>query len=107
MMLKESDVFIKEFMPAFKARSAKLMYEKYKLKQKEIAKLLDITQPAVNKYLNNRYSEIVKKREEGIEEENVIKFIESTLNNDDFNAQRYVCKECVKTRKTPCQLMIK
>ncbi|MGC8648792.1 MAG: hypothetical protein ACP5UN_01050 [Candidatus Micrarchaeia archaeon] len=107
MMLKESDVFIKEFMPAFKARCAKIMHKKYKMKQKDIAKILEITQPAVNKYLNEKYSIVVKNREKYIDDKNIIGFIENIFKNDDISAQKYVCAECTKTRKTECPLMIK
>jgi predicted transcriptional regulator len=106
-MFKESDIFVKEFMPAFKARCAKIMYKKYNLKQKDIAKFLEITQPAVNKYLNEKYSNVVKIREKNIDDKNIVNFIENILKNDDIGAQKYVCIECSKTRKTECPLMIK
>ena len=55
-MVSEGDKFIKAAIPAIRIAVAELLSTKYKMSQNEIAGGLGVTQAAVNKYLNRRYS---------------------------------------------------
>ncbi|MCL5433557.1 MAG: hypothetical protein M1538_01080 [Candidatus Marsarchaeota archaeon] len=101
------DDIIKEFIPAFKASCAKILYKDYKMNQKDIASILNITQPAIHKYLKNKYSSKIRNIENHIEKDNVINFIENTLKKNQYEAQRYVCKECSRIIHIECVLKIK
>ncbi len=43
--------FVNKYMPSVKANIAYILYNEYGLKQIEISKILDITQPAVSQYI--------------------------------------------------------
>lgn len=53
-MRYESEVLTEELLPAIRSIMASRLDEEFGLNQYEIAELLDITQPAVSQYLNNK-----------------------------------------------------
>lgn len=53
-MRYESEVLTEELLPAIRSVMASRLDKEFGLNQYEIAELLDITQPAVSKYLNNK-----------------------------------------------------
>lgn len=59
-MVSECDRFIKTAIPAIRIAVAELLKAKYKMGQAEIAKKMGVTQAAVNKYLNGKYSDRIK-----------------------------------------------
>jgi predicted transcriptional regulator len=50
----ESEVVSENLLPAVRSILARKLSEEYGLNQEEIASLLDITQPAVSQYLNEK-----------------------------------------------------
>jgi predicted transcriptional regulator len=62
-MLIPCEVAVKYFIPATRASIAKILVNKYNFSQPEIALKLGITQAAVSKYLNGKYSNKIKKLE--------------------------------------------
>ena len=50
----ESEVVSEDLLPAVRSVIARKLSEDYGLNQGEIADLLDVTQPAVSQYLNNK-----------------------------------------------------
>lgn len=56
-MIIPCEFFFKVYLPSIKIKIAKLLYYKNDIKEKEIAKLMGITQAAVSKYLGNKFSE--------------------------------------------------
>ncbi|MBI4176578.1 MAG: helix-turn-helix domain-containing protein [Candidatus Aenigmarchaeota archaeon] len=61
------EVMVLEYMPVLRAMMAKRMMEKYGLTQKETAKLLGISQPAVSQYkkqIRGRKAEILSSNPE-------------------------------------------
>jgi predicted transcriptional regulator len=62
-MLIPCEVAIKYFIPATRASIAKILANKYNFSQLEIALKLGITQAAVSKYLNGKYSNEIKRLE--------------------------------------------
>lgn len=59
----ESEVVSENLLPSIRSIMARRMSEEYGLNQREIAELLDLTQPAVSQYLNKKRAdqEIVDK----------------------------------------------
>ncbi len=55
-MVFESDRIVKMSIPAVRIAVARILSKEYSMSQESIAKKLDITQAAVNKYLKKRYS---------------------------------------------------
>lgn len=98
---------VKEFLPALRASSARLMHEKYKLNQERIASLLETTQAAVSKYLSGNYSDEVKDFEKSLDRDQVAKFVKAAMDGKRYEAQRSVCKMCSKNLSFRCSLMIK
>jgi len=50
----ESEVIAKDFLPAVRSLLANELADEYGLYQEEIAEIMEITQPAVSQYLNNK-----------------------------------------------------
>ena len=50
----ESEVITEELLPAVRSVMASQLQEEYGLNQYEIAEVLNVTQPAVSQYLNNK-----------------------------------------------------
>jgi len=50
----ESEVVTEELLPAVRSIMASKLQDEYGLNQYEIAEVLDVTQPAVSQYLNNK-----------------------------------------------------
>ena len=67
-MVFERDNTIKMTIPAVRIAVARILKSKYKMGQEEIAKRMGITQAAVNKYLNGKYSDKTGKIISGIKE---------------------------------------
>ncbi len=106
-MKTEYESMVKEFLPALRARAAKLMAQRYGISQTEIARLLGTTQAAVSKYLSNSYSNKVKEIEAQLGQKEVKGFVSSVVNGEGYEAQRSVCKMCARNLTHRCSLMIK
>ena len=53
-MKLESEIITEELLPAVRSVMASKLQQEYGLNQYEIAEVLDVTQPAVSQYLNNK-----------------------------------------------------
>ncbi len=78
-MVSECDSVIRQAIPAVRIAVAKLLKAKYKMGQAEIANRMGITQAAVNKYLNGRYSDKIKRIATGIKAEGFDKKIAAMI----------------------------
>jgi len=105
-MMTEYESMVKEFLPALRAKSAKLLSRRG-LSQQRIAGMLNTTQAAVSKYLSGKYSEAVKKEEKRLNGMEVESFVESMEKKDRYKAQRHVCRMCSRNLSFRCGLMIK
>jgi predicted transcriptional regulator len=104
--MSEYEHMVKEFMPALRAKSAKLM-DNRGLSQKEIAHALNMTQAAISKYLSGKYSHEVKIVEKTLDSHEVGGFVERLGEHDAYGAQRHVCRMCARNLSFRCRLMIK
>lgn len=101
------EIALGEFMPAFRAKVAKLMVSQYGISQQRTAEMLEVTQASISKYVNDRYSELVKGAEAGINDGMAYAFIEEVLGSHGRDAQRHMCKACQKYHKFDCTIMVK
>ncbi len=100
------DYVAAKFLPVLKARTAVLLFNKYKLTQQSIAKMLGVSQAEISKYLN-RQDFIPKSAIADIDDDDIEEFTKSMVINDEYNAQRIVCRICPKGVSNSCNIMIK
>lgn len=98
---------IKEFLPALKARSAKIMATQYSMNQLKIADLLGVTQAAVSKYISGRYSPVVRRMEDSLGQKEVDAFVRNVLDGEHYEAQKGICRMCARRLTHKCSIMIK
>ncbi|MCL5117564.1 MAG: hypothetical protein M1124_01920 [Candidatus Marsarchaeota archaeon] len=85
---------IEELLPAVRAGATKVMTNKYRLKQEEVAMLLGLTQAAVSKYINDKYSEKIKNIERGFDKKILDKLVRYMVMGDAGKARKTICKIC-------------
>lgn len=107
LMQTNYEIALNEFMPAFRAAAARLMVNKYGLRQQRAAELLEITQASISKYINEKYSQTVKIAEKDISEELVDAFVKRILSDKERGAQGVMCKACQEYHKFGCAIMVK
>ena len=95
------------FLPAFRFRAAGIMAREYRINQQSSANLLGVTQASINKYLNGRVSERVKKIGLHIDPDSVRAFIKEAESGKTRDAKREICKMCQSYRSFNCSLIIK
>ena len=101
------EIALGEFMPAFRAKVAKLMVNKYGISQQKTAGLLEITQASISKYVNDHYSKIVEGIQAEINDDAADAFIKEVVVNHERAAQRHMCKACQRYHKFDCVIMVK
>lgn len=105
--MTEYEHMIKEFMPSLRASAVRIMYKDKKLKQEEIAKFLGITQAAVSKYINGRYSRTIKSFEKRLNKKEVLAFVNRIVDKKSIETERAVCKMCARNLSFDCDIMVK
>ncbi len=85
---------IESILPAIRASATKIMAKNYNLTQQKIALLLSLTQAAVSKYINNKYSAKIKKIETAFNKKTINTFVEYKINGQNKKAKQIICKLC-------------
>jgi predicted transcriptional regulator len=87
---------------------------KYGLCEKEIAKILSVTQAAISKYRSNKYSDNVKHLETSIGKDIVERYAAKILENihrdtgiAESYANAYICTVCKKMNDFGCSIASK
>ncbi len=105
-MMTEYESILKGFLPVLRSRIAAELNVNYGLRQTEIAKLLEITQAEVSKYLNGE-----QPKNDGftilLSNARVKKIAKLILEHNDYEAQRIACRLCPKGSVSNCAIMIK
>lgn len=105
MYMIPCEITIKYFIPAIRAKIAKILANEYNLKQTKIALKLGVTQAAVSKYLSGKYSEEIKR----LEKEKVIKKISfelaSKLAKDKNISYGEFCRYCKAIGRVKCEVI--
>jgi len=97
------ETVIKEFLPAFRQKTARIMVNEYGIRQQQAAIFLGTTQAAISKYLSSsasKYSNIK------IEQKSLRQFVLSIKSGDDKGAQKVMCAMCQANRKFDCAFMV-
>ena len=101
------EIALGEFMPAFRAKAARLMVSKYGISQQRSAELLELTQAAISKYVSGKYSQRVRSAAVSIDDSLVDSFVRRVVGSAEKEAQKTVCSACQKYHKYECSIMIK
>jgi len=91
------EVVVKQLIPAVRVRVAKELYNKHNFNQKEIAKRLGLSQPAISKYLSGNYTQEIKKLEEDRIVKKISDEIVKAITKKDFkksNFEKIIHKFC-------------
>ncbi|MGC8993389.1 MAG: transcriptional regulator [Candidatus Aenigmatarchaeota archaeon] len=97
-MILPCDFMTKYFASAVKAKIVKSLYQKG-MKQKEIAKITNLTQAMVSKYISEKYDEKVKELENTEMVEKIVRIaIKKIQKGEDFVIpfNKKICKYCGK-----------
>lgn len=100
------EIVFDEFIPAFRARVAKIMKERG-MSQEKTASILEITQAAISKYISGRYSDKVKNIENELSDAMANEFVDDMLQSENANAQKVICRACQGYHKFDCSIMSK
>ena len=93
-MLLPCEVAVRSLVPALRSAIARELTQTYELKQKDVAKLLGVTQTAVSKYTRHVRGTVLK-IEEVKEVQPTIKEIVVSLANGHMSKYEFVTKLCV------------
>jgi len=93
-MLLPCEVAVRSLVPALRSAIARELTQTYGLKQKDVAKLLGVTQTAVSKYTRHVRGTVLK-IEEAEEVQPAIKEIVVALANGSMSKYEFVTKLCV------------
>ena len=103
-MLFPCEMIVKKVLPAFRSYLVKKLYEENNFKQKDVAKLLGITQPSVSLYLSGErggFDELFNSKEVNEQlyklDELIIELIENTISKQDL--MKSLCNLCSTLRK--------
>jgi predicted transcriptional regulator len=94
-----------KFIPQLKARAAMVLFNKYRLTQQNISKMLGVSQAEVSKYLKRGNSIGYSKIK--IKNKDIDAFAKSIIMKNEYDAQKAVCKICPKGSNKSCYIMIK
>ena len=93
-MILPCEVAVKSVIPAIRSAIARELTQNYKLKQKEVAELLGVTQTAVSKYTSYCRGAVLEVKEvDGVKP--VLKETDFALANGDMNKYELVEKLCI------------
>lgn len=94
--------FVKEILPAVRALLARDLLEKHNLTQREAARRLDMTQPAISQYKNRLRGRNAKKLESSKSISNKINDLGERIAKQDIQEEGFkseLCEICKKARE--------
>lgn len=94
--------FVKEVLPAVRSLVAKDLLEKHGLTQKEAARRLEMTQPAISQYKNRLRGRKVKRLEDSKTISNKIKVLAEQVAREEVEKKEYderLCEICREARE--------
>jgi predicted transcriptional regulator len=103
-MLTNYERVMKQFIPAFRSKAARMMVNEYRIKQQDAAVMLGTTQAAISKYLKGKDDKFGNVNIDGMSLKN---FIERMNVKDEANAQKIMCTMCQSNKKFNCAFIVK
>ena len=92
-----------EIVPAVRAIIAKELSGKYKMKEEEIARMLNVAQAAVSKYISDKYSDRIKEIEASIDKSLISGYIEKMAQGRAEYANVCMCTICRVLNQFNCR----
>jgi predicted transcriptional regulator len=93
----------KEIIPAARAALIIELKKKYDIKEEAISKYVGITQAAISKYLNGRYSTRIKEIVEKIDKTTIETYAERIANGQPEAINKYLCTICNTMNNFNCR----
>ncbi|HUB92402.1 MAG TPA: helix-turn-helix domain-containing protein [Candidatus Saccharimonadales bacterium] len=102
-MLSGYERAYKEIVPAARAALIIELNKKYNIKEELISKYVGITQAAISKYLNGRYSARIKEIVEKIDKATIETYAEKIANGHPEAINKYLCTICNAMNDFDCR----
>lgn len=93
----------KEIIPAARAALIIELKKKYDLKEEAISGYMGMTQAAISKYLNEKYSEKLKELIEKIDRSTIEAYAEKVVNGSENAVNVYLCTVCSAMNDFNCR----
>ena len=93
----------KEIIPAVRVVIAKELSERYKMKEEEIARMLNVAQAAVSKYISDKYSDQIKEVVAKIDRNALSAYIEKMAQGRGEYANICICTVCSMLNPFNCR----
>ena len=98
------DKIVKELLPAVKLKVSKEMARNHNLTQTEIANMIGITQAAISKYINGKYSKKLQYMESKVSNREIARLVSEIITGDEIKAQKRICGICYENFHTDCTI---
>ena len=93
----------REIVPAARAALIAELQKKYKIKEEAISEYVGITQAAISKYVNGKYSSRIKSAVEKIDRNVIEAYAEKVAGGNKEEVGRYLCKVCNTLNSFNCK----
>ncbi len=93
----------KEIIPAARAALIVELSKNHGIKEDAISEYVGITQAAISKYLNGKYSDRIKSTMEKIDKEMLKEYTEKIRNETPRALNKYLCTACSKLNGFDCR----
>lgn len=103
MMDSKYEKAYKEVIPAARAALIAELSKTHGIKEDAISEHVGITQAAISKYLNGKYSEKIKSTMEKIDKETIKEYAEKIKSETPKALNKYLCTVCSKLNEFDCR----
>ncbi len=93
----------KEIIPAARAALILELKNKYNIKEETISRYVGITQAAISKYINGKYSEGIKEIAAKMDREIIAAYAEKIAKGNPEMINKYLCTICSKLNGFDCR----
>lgn len=93
-----------EVIPAIRSRLAKILIEKYSVKEEKVAEILGVAQAAISKYRSGKYSQKIKEIEEKLNDELIEKYAKALSESGKEKSREALCALCQAYLSFECKL---
>ncbi len=93
----------KEVIPAARAALIQELKTRYNIKEEAMSEYLEMTQAAISKYINGKYSDRVKKIHEMVDKQIVEAYAKKIVEGNHTLTNKYLCTICSKMNGFNCR----
>ncbi len=91
-------------VPAARASIAKALVKKYKMSEKDAARMLGVTQAAISKYVSSKYSQKIKEIENTIDPAAIESYVAKVVKGDGEQVGNCICHVCQTVNPFDCKI---